>query len=84
MSEFEYFFSFYGLLLGLTVAEVAVGFANAIDAHKQRPIGRLTPLLAILAITTWMSIASPIASGSVAAVTRMLPVRCMSSLSSPA
>ena len=50
MSEFEYFFSFYGLLLGLTVAEVALGFANAIDAHKHRPIGRLTPLLAVFVL----------------------------------
>ena len=50
MGEFEYFFSFYGLLLGLTVAEVAIGFANSIDAHKQRPIGRLTPLLAVFVL----------------------------------
>jgi len=50
MSDFEYFFSFFGLLLGLTVAEVAVRFADAIDAHKHRPIGLLTPLLAVFVL----------------------------------
>ena len=50
MGEFEYFLSFYGLLLGLTVAEVALGFANAIDAHRHKPIGRLTPLLAVFVL----------------------------------
>ena len=46
MSDFEYFFTFFGLLLGLTVVEVAVKLADAIDAHRRRPIGVLTPLLA--------------------------------------
>lgn len=50
MSDFEYFFSFFGLLLGLTVAEVAVRFADAIDAHRRRPIGLLTPLLAVFVL----------------------------------
>jgi hypothetical protein len=56
MSEFEFLFSFFGLLLGLTVAEVTVKFADAIDAHARRPIGLLTPLLALfvlLDITTF-------------------------------
>jgi hypothetical protein len=47
MSNFEFFFSFFGLLAGLTVAEVVTKFADAIDAHKRRPIGWLTPLLAL-------------------------------------
>lgn len=46
MSDFEYFFTFFGLLLGLTVAEIAMKLADAIDAHPRRPIGILTPLLA--------------------------------------
>ena len=46
MSDFEYFFTFFGLLLGLTVVEIAVKLADAIDAHHRRPIGVLTPLLA--------------------------------------
>ena len=28
MSDFEFFFSFYGLLLGLSVAELTGGFAR--------------------------------------------------------
>jgi len=50
MSDFEYFFTFFGLLLGLTVAEVAVRLADAIDAHRRRPIGLLTPLLAVFVL----------------------------------
>lgn len=50
MSDFEYFFSFFGLLLGLTVAEIAVKFADAIDEHRRRPIGILTPLLAVFVL----------------------------------
>ncbi len=46
MSDFEYFFSFFGLLLGLTVTEVASKFADAIESRKTRPLGLLTPLLA--------------------------------------
>jgi hypothetical protein len=36
----------FGLLIGLTLVEIAVKFADAIDAHGRRPIGLLTPLLA--------------------------------------
>jgi hypothetical protein len=50
MSEFEFFFAFYGLLLGLIVAEVAIKFADAIDAHAHRPIGILSPLLAMFVL----------------------------------
>lgn len=50
MSDFEYFFTFFGLLLGLTVAEIAVRMADAIDAHRRRPIGVLTPLLAVFVL----------------------------------
>ena len=50
MSDFEYFFTFFGLLLGLTVAEVAVKLADAIDAQKRRPMGVLTPLLAAVVL----------------------------------
>ncbi|RYE65509.1 MAG: hypothetical protein EOO81_12600 [Oxalobacteraceae bacterium] len=47
MSDFEFFFSFYGLLLGLAVAEVTVKFADAIGSRKRIVIGWLTPLLAV-------------------------------------
>jgi hypothetical protein len=50
MSEFEFFFAFYGLLLGLIVAEVAIKFADAIDAHAHRPTGILSPLLAMFVL----------------------------------
>ena len=46
MSDFEFLFSVFGLLIGLTFIEIAVKFADAIDAHSRRPIGVLTPLLA--------------------------------------
>ena len=46
MTEFEFLFSVFGLLIGLTLVEIAVKFADAIDAHRRRPIGVLTPLLA--------------------------------------
>ena len=47
MSAFEFYLAFYGLLLGLTVAQVAGGFLNAIDARQEVRIGWLTPSLAI-------------------------------------
>jgi len=47
MSAFEFFFSFYGLLLGLSVAAIAVGLATAIQHRKAVRIGWLTPLLAL-------------------------------------
>ncbi len=46
MSDFEFLFGFYGLLLGLIVAEVAIKFADAVDSQRDRPVGYLTPLLA--------------------------------------
>jgi len=46
VSEFEFLFSVFGLLIGLTLVEIAVKFADAIDVHHRRPIGLLTPLLA--------------------------------------
>jgi len=47
MSAFEFFFSFYGLVLGLSVAVIATGLATAIQHRKQIRIGWLTPLLAL-------------------------------------
>jgi hypothetical protein len=45
MSAFEFLFSFYGLLLGLTLVEVVSGFSRALDARKERPLGLILPLL---------------------------------------
>jgi hypothetical protein len=47
MSAFEFFFSFYGLLLGLSVAVLATGAARAFKHRKAQPVGWLTPLLAV-------------------------------------
>lgn len=46
MSAFEFFFSFYGLVLGLSVAVIATGLATAIQHRKAIRIGWLTLLLA--------------------------------------
>lgn len=50
MTEFEFLFSVFGLLIGLTLVEIAIKFADAIDAHHRRPIGWLTPLLALFVL----------------------------------
>lgn len=47
MSAFEFFFSFYGLLLGLSVAVIATGLATAIQHRRKIRIGWLTPMLAL-------------------------------------
>jgi uncharacterized membrane protein len=56
---FSFTFGFYGLLLGLAVAEVASGFSRAYDERNTRRIGIITPLFAILLlldlITFWMN-----------------------------
>ena len=47
MSAFEFFFSFYGLLLGLSVAELVGGFARVLHERQRVRFGWLTPMLAI-------------------------------------
>lgn len=47
MSDFEFFFSFYGLILGLSVAELASGVARTVHERGEVKIGLLTPLLAV-------------------------------------
>lgn len=47
MSAFEFFFSFYGLVLGLSVAVIATGLATAIQHRRKVQIGWLTPMLAL-------------------------------------
>jgi|SRR6185312_9149775 hypothetical protein len=51
MSDFEGLFGLFSLLFGLIVAELAIKFADAIDSHRERPIGILTPALAFLVLT---------------------------------
>ena len=47
MSAFEFFFSFYGLLLGLSVAELVGGFSRVLHERHRVRFGWLTPLLAL-------------------------------------
>src|SRR5688572_30005008 len=51
MSPFEFFFSFYGLLLALSVAVVASGAVKALKSRPLRQMGWLTPLLAVFVLT---------------------------------
>lgn len=59
MSDFEYIVSFYGLLLGLAVANVALGFADMWRDRDRIAIGWSPPLLAAAvllgAMNTWLS-----------------------------
>jgi len=48
MSSFEFVFSLFGLLLGLSLAEVLSGFGKAVKARRRVHIGWLTPLLGLL------------------------------------
>lgn len=47
MTTFDYFFTFYSLVLGLSVVEVVAGVARLVDARKTVKVGWLTPLLAL-------------------------------------
>jgi hypothetical protein len=47
MSDFEFFFSFYGLLLGLSVAELTGGFARLLHERHRVRFGWMTPMLAL-------------------------------------
>lgn len=56
---FGFMFGFYGLLLGLAVAEVASGFSRAYDERDKRKIGIVAPLFGVLLlvdlISFWMN-----------------------------
>lgn len=59
MSEFEFAFTLFGLLLGLSIVEVLGGLARAVEA-RLRPdstvrIGWLTPLLGIFVLLDLLS-----------------------------
>ena len=58
MTPFEFFISFYGLVLGLCLTVLARGVARALKHRRRTPVGWLTPLLAIfvaLDISTFWS-----------------------------
>jgi hypothetical protein len=48
MRQFEFFMIFYGLLLGLAVAELLGGFANLVRERTRPSFGLLTPTLGVL------------------------------------
>jgi len=48
MDRFEFFMVFYGLLLGLAVAELLLGFANIARAKTRPKLGWLTPMLGVV------------------------------------
>lgn len=50
MDLFNFYFSFFGLLLGLAAAEVAGGFANAVQARRKVAMGVLTLILALFVL----------------------------------
>lgn len=47
MSAFEFFFGFYGLILGLAVVEIISGLSRALRARRATSLGLCTPLLAL-------------------------------------
>jgi len=56
VNAFEFFFSFYGLILGLSLATMCTGLVRALKRRRQSRMGWLTPLLALfvaLDITTF-------------------------------
>src|SRR5690242_18514636 len=58
MDKFSFFFAFYGLILGLGVAQLLGGFAGMVRAHALKKLETQTALLAlltfILIVATWV------------------------------
>ena len=58
MSKFEFFFAFYGLLLGLGVAELLQGVGSVVRARRIRVVGVQTGLMAlgllVVMMLTWL------------------------------
>lgn len=59
MSAFEFFFTLYGLVLGLSVVEIVAGVARLVHDSRGVRIGVLTPLVALALLTDlcgfWLS-----------------------------
>lgn len=55
MSVFEFTFSLFSLLLGLSLAEVLGGVARAVESRKRASAGALTLLLAVLMVADIVS-----------------------------
>lgn len=50
MSGFEFFFGFFGLILGLSVVEVITGLGRVLRRRERLRLGWVTPLLALLVL----------------------------------
>lgn len=46
MSDFEFFFTFFGLVMGLSVVEIVGGIARVTEERRTIRVGYLTPILA--------------------------------------
>jgi len=55
MSAFEFFFGFYGLILGLAVVEIVGGFSRVLKARRLNALGLCTPLLALFLLLDLVS-----------------------------
>jgi hypothetical protein len=58
LDRFSFFFAFYGLILGLGVAELLSGFAGMVRAHALKKLEAQTALVALLTfvliVATWV------------------------------
>jgi hypothetical protein len=59
MTNFEFVFSLFGLLLGLSLAEILGGFTRNLKRHGLRRVGWLAPMLSVFLLyditTFWMT-----------------------------
>jgi hypothetical protein len=55
MSQFEFFMAFYGLLLGLGVAELLGGFANLLRQKSAPRLGLVTPLIGAIVLVEMLA-----------------------------
>jgi uncharacterized membrane protein len=56
LESFDYLFSFYGLLLGIAVANVAIGFADMWRDCERIRVGACPPLLAFVVLLGGMNV----------------------------
>ena len=55
MSRFEFFMAFYGLLLGLGVAELLGGFANLLRQKSAPRLGLVTPIIGAIVLVEMLA-----------------------------
>jgi hypothetical protein len=76
MSSFDFFFSLFGLILGLSVAVVISGMTDILRERHRLPIGWLTPMLGLSLLfdltTQWVNSWTGLRSIEVAFARRLL------------